>query len=244
MKKLLAITAALAALGAVPAVAAQVDGTAGGTFVNAQPAGSDHGAVGASTFQWGVSCFPSAGCTSQLNTLTFAGNGFSSAFETPFKVGTLTYFNGSVVGNLPSTVDLSLATTFTNPLGVGLVTTSFTLSLITTTNTGDPNGDADFVNLPGSFVPQTFDVGGTLYTVTLVDFENVHGDGFLGSTGTSLHVREGLTATADLFAKVTADTSGVITGVPETSTWAMMLIGFAGLGFAGYKQARRRMIAA
>jgi fibro-slime domain-containing protein len=32
--------------------------------------------------------------------------------------------------------------------------------------------------------------------------------------------------------------------VPEPSTWAMMLIGFAGLGFAGYKQARRRSVAA
>jgi hypothetical protein len=28
--------------------------------------------------------------------------------------------------------------------------------------------------------------------------------------------------------------------VPEPSTWAMMLIGFAGLGFVGYRQARRK----
>jgi hypothetical protein len=27
--------------------------------------------------------------------------------------------------------------------------------------------------------------------------------------------------------------------VPESSTWAMMLLGFAGLGFAGYRQARK-----
>jgi hypothetical protein len=27
-------------------------------------------------------------------------------------------------------------------------------------------------------------------------------------------------------------------GVPESSTWAMMLLGFAGLGFAGYHKAR------
>jgi hypothetical protein len=27
--------------------------------------------------------------------------------------------------------------------------------------------------------------------------------------------------------------------VPESSTWAMLLLGFAGLGFAGYRQARR-----
>jgi hypothetical protein len=39
---------------------------------------------------------------------------------------------------------------------------------------------------------------------------------------------------------------GTIVGtaaVPEPSTWAMMLIGFAGLGFAGYRQARRRALA-
>jgi hypothetical protein len=29
-------------------------------------------------------------------------------------------------------------------------------------------------------------------------------------------------------------------GVPEPSTWAMMLIGFAGLGFAGYLKRRPR----
>jgi hypothetical protein len=27
--------------------------------------------------------------------------------------------------------------------------------------------------------------------------------------------------------------------VPEPSTWAMMLIGFAGLGYAGFKQTRK-----
>jgi hypothetical protein len=27
-----------------------------------------------------------------------------------------------------------------------------------------------------------------------------------------------------------------VTGVPEVSTWAMMLAGFAGLGFVGYRR--------
>jgi hypothetical protein len=31
---------------------------------------------------------------------------------------------------------------------------------------------------------------------------------------------------------------GAVEAVPEPSTWAMMLIGFAGLGFAGYRRAR------
>jgi hypothetical protein len=32
---------------------------------------------------------------------------------------------------------------------------------------------------------------------------------------------------------------GVTISVPETSTWAMMLVGFAGLGFAGYRKSRK-----
>jgi hypothetical protein len=34
------------------------------------------------------------------------------------------------------------------------------------------------------------------------------------------------------------------TGVPETSTWAMMLLGFAGLGFAGYRRNKAATFAA
>ena len=32
------------------------------------------------------------------------------------------------------------------------------------------------------------------------------------------------------------DNVSVTTGVPEPSTWAMMLAGFLGLGFAGYRR--------
>jgi hypothetical protein len=35
-----------------------------------------------------------------------------------------------------------------------------------------------------------------------------------------------------------------VIGVPEPSTWAMLLLGFAGLGFAGYSRARRVALAA
>lgn len=36
----------------------------------------------------------------------------------------------------------------------------------------------------------------------------------------------------------------VATAAPEPSTWAMMLFGFAGLGFAGYRQTRSRSVVA
>ena len=31
--------------------------------------------------------------------------------------------------------------------------------------------------------------------------------------------------------------------IPELSTWAMMLLGFAGLGYAGYRKAKRATVA-
>jgi hypothetical protein len=43
------------------------------------------------------------------------------------------------------------------------------------------------------------------------------------------------------FLSLSLETSGVVItpGTPEPSTWAMMLIGFAGLGFAGYRQRQK-----
>jgi hypothetical protein len=35
-----------------------------------------------------------------------------------------------------------------------------------------------------------------------------------------------------------------VANVPEASTWAMMVLGFAGLGFAGYRRARRAAFSA
>jgi hypothetical protein len=32
---------------------------------------------------------------------------------------------------------------------------------------------------------------------------------------------------------------GVTASTPEPSTWAMMILGFAGLGFAGYRKPRK-----
>nr|WP_249803765.1 choice-of-anchor K domain-containing protein [Bradyrhizobium zhengyangense] len=214
-------------------MAADVVGSADASFVNPQPSGATVTGVGTNAFTYG----DGNGFGTGPNSLTFAGVGFSTAFETPFKVGTLSYFNGTTaVGTAPDTIDFDLATTFTNP-ALGLVQTIFTLGLVITPNGGvDPDADADYVNLPGTFTPSIFNIGGTNYTVKLVGFENVVGDGFLASSGTQLHVREGLSATADLFAEVTSDTSGTIGGVPEPSTWAMMILGFSGVGFMAYRR--------
>jgi len=43
---------------------------------------------------------------------------------------------------------------------------------------------------------------------------------------------------------VTADLVHTIGGVPEPSTWAMMLLGFAGLGYFSFRRSRERPAAA
>lgn len=228
MKKLLAVAAALTALGTAPSYAVPVTGSATGIFVNPQPAGSTVTGVGTSDFKYG----DNTGQNSPMNELSFAGSSFNGQTETKFKVGTLTYFNGvTVVGTSPLTVDLQLTTTFTAP-SLGPVPSTFSLSLVVTPNTGTPAENADYVLFPSSYSSSTFLIGSTTYTVKIVDFENVMGDGFLPSDGTQLHVLEGGRASADLYAVVTSQ----ISGVPEPSTWAMMLLGFAGVGFMAYRR--------
>jgi hypothetical protein len=43
---------------------------------------------------------------------------------------------------------------------------------------------------------------------------------------------------------VAPDSFTTASGVPEPSVWALMLIGFAGLGFAGYRRTRSGIVTA
>ena len=58
----------------------------------------------------------------------------------------------------------------------------------------------------------------------------VDGSGWFNNSGSASIAIAGLTP--------------LTSGVPETSTWGMMLMGFAGLGLAGYRKARRSAIPA
>jgi hypothetical protein len=78
--------------------------------------------------------------------------------------------------------------------------------------------------LATSFGPVTVSAPGTLTSFLLPTF-NSAGDGFATSGG---------------LVEITGDTSltfqAAISGVPEPSTWAMMILGFFGVGFMAYRR--------
>ncbi len=226
----LALAAALAAA-ALPSFADPVSGNTSGAWVNPAPAAAPVVTTGVDTpvFTWGT---PSGTAANQV-TFDKLGGTFASTTETPFKVGKISYFNGSTEsGTSPTSVDLALTLTFLNP-ALGAITSDYTFKIVSTTNTDDPNASADYLYLPTTFSTTTFLIGTTTYNVKLTGFGDIVGDGFLDSDALALHVREGGTASADLFAEVTTQTSAV----PEPQNLALMM---AGLGMMGLVARRRR----
>lgn len=71
------------------------------------------------------------------------------------------------------------------------------------------------------------------------DFTSVSWDGaaatFIGSTDDDYNAVGGATVVFDVATTTTA--------VPEPATWALLLIGFAGIGYAGYRRSANRKLA-
>ncbi|WP_223797482.1 choice-of-anchor K domain-containing protein [Sphingomonas nostoxanthinifaciens] len=232
MKRFFDMAICLTLVGATaPALAAGVTGSTSAIFVNPKPGTAVVTGVGTSHFTYGDPIG-----FSTPNELSFASAAFSSDYETPFKVGTLTYTNGSIAGGTEAaSVDVALTLAFATP-AIPAVASIFTLDLVNTPNTSDPIASADYVYFPSSYSATDFVIGGTTYHVALTGFGNVVGDGFLASDSSELHVLEGASATADLFAVVTSHAPGA---VPEPASWAMFIGGFALVG--GAMRDRRRM---
>jgi hypothetical protein len=174
-------------------------------------------AVRASTVEFAgttTGCF-GLSCSSKLGTLKFAGTSFDKSIVDP---------NTSVALNLGK---FTLTSALFEPFdSIFDLTIHFTKPGTTTVNVdvdADVKGLVTF--LAGvvhiDFDPETLSFGGKSYTLDISDV-------WLGTLGP--------------FGRDTETLKGTITmtaAVPEASTWAMMILGFAGLGYMAY---RRRQI--
>lgn len=191
-----------------------------------------------STIQWGTNTSPDPIGT-PFSTLTFNGDFVPDTDQsTPIQLGTITYTNGT--SNGPSII---FGATLTFSLG-GITLGSDQVIITTTTNQNsglDLTGseaqlDADYINVCG----HASNICGT----AIQAFENTEGTGgvpfsapVVAALNGTYTVDPGLTLTSTDY----KSGDGVVGGrtpegaVPEPSTWAMLLLGFAGLGYAGWR---------
>jgi hypothetical protein len=182
-------------------------------------------------------CFGS-GCTptssSLASTITLAGTGLSFTNST-FNVTSSGGF--AAIGGAPATPnfnnlgsftvtnatssfnndDFSLLVSFSAPAGVSPTSTTF-VDLVTGSVTSGVGGA---VNVKFDTPPQAFTFDGGAFTLSVNDVS--------------------LTALGDASNSIAV--SGLITiqAVPEASTWAMMIFGFASVGFLAYRRQGRSL---
>jgi PEP-CTERM motif len=120
---------------------------------------------------------------------------------------TLTSASNTYTGN-----DFTLLVSFTAPPGVSPTSTTFT-DLITGSVTAGSGGG---VNIAFNTPSQTFSFDGGTFTLSV---NNVS-----------------LTALAEGSNSIAVSGSILVEAVPEPSTWAMMILGFLGVGFVAYRR--------
>jgi hypothetical protein len=181
--------------------------------------------VGTNSFSWGDADDFGTG----PNRLTFNGDSFSSEIGSLFKIGDLTYFNGSVTPNTSvDFVPLNLHVSFNDRVNVSEVF-DFNFQLVNTPNDSpNPADNADFVYVGKNFGDRNFTFADKKYILELTGFRET------GSTTdvSEFRVLEGKGTTAGIFAKITEVPSDTKT-IPEPGA-------IAGLSLLGIYLISRR----
>lgn len=177
------------------------DGKSAATFKNPSPTcpPATCSGVGSSTFSWGDGSL----FGSPPSSLSFTPTAFTPTIDSKFKIGDLSYFNGTILGGsevnmIDLIFDLSFGfgTTFGTPFQLDA-----SLSLINTLNGGvDPFADADFV----SFI--------------------------LGGFTGNFHVFEGQSASIPLYAQLTSQGDVVAEKQLVDASFTGLSLDFAGFG--------------
>lgn len=211
---------------ALSAHATEVLGHSSALFDNPLPINTVYSGIGTDSFTWGTA-------VTGINHLSFAGADFVANANMPFKLGSFSYTNGTTVsGTNPTSIDFTSFMNFNQPT-LPMVAAKFRLGLNGTLNSQDPRASSDFVSFNQTTTASQFIINGVAYTVQIAGFRHVTGAGFLAASGKEFHVREGGTASVDLYAVVTT------TPVPEPETWGMML---AGLGLLSLFSRRQKKV--
>ena len=77
--------------------------------------------------------------------------------------------------------------------------------------------------------------------LTMILSGTLSGPGITGSQAAFLEYAATQVAGPGGAVSLSLTDSSAASAVPETSTWAMMMLGFAGLGFAGYRASRKSL---
>lgn len=171
-------------------------GNGSGIFTNHGPASAVVSGLNTNHFTWGT------GSGTPASSLTYTGASFAITTDHVFSLGTLSYFNGTIVGGTEATsVQLRVNVNLVSPSTISSQEFTYPLGLVNSPNTGDPDADADSVLLAlPAFPTQEFVAPDqTVYTLEVVGFGTVSGNGF--STINQFFVREGGTASANLLGK-------------------------------------------
>jgi len=187
----------ITALGFISQAQAQTfTGNSSGTWGNPTVGNNDapnYSGVGTDIFTWGDPADYGTG----PNVLTFTGNSISTQIDSVFKVGDLTYFNGSV--GLGTNVDFVPLNVLFNLKSPAIDESfGFNFELVSTPNTGTPEENADFVDVVSNISDRTFKLANQDYTLKLTGFSQ---DSGLTSIQ-QFRVLEGEKATAAIFGKI------------------------------------------
>jgi hypothetical protein len=177
---------------------------------------STYTGVGTNFFTWGLPLPNEPKFGTPANSFKFAGNAFKTGLDSLFKVGDLTYFNGTTpLGSNVDTVPLSLDVGFNTPAKTSEIF-DFDFNLVSTQNTSDnPVDNADFAFITPKSKNRNFSCNGKQYILEISGFSQ---DGGLTNLK-EFRVLEGSTATAAIYGKISLFAPAQpVERVPESGT--------------------------
>jgi hypothetical protein len=187
-----------------------------------------------SKLQWGSDA--SVDPSEQFSELIFFGAPIPADIHQPFEAGVITYLNGT--SDLTSLIFGASLSLYDNVVSSETYLGTDQVIITTTSNLDvDLAQDADYINICGN--------GSNICGSSIEAYEDSE-----GGTGVTAVLQGQIVGDPQLqFTDVTVSPDQMATGglvgneaaagvVPEPSTWSMIILGFAGIGFIGYRTKR------